>query len=494
VRIEAPERAAFGNGGRPCYKTAMPSEPRSEARPASRGQRALFTLSLLPILIALLVHSTHGPLPEAMVPMQAILGGAALAWIGAIVLAARGAGDLRLVIVGAVALRLLAFAGEPTLSDDVYRYAWEGNLLASGVSPYAYAPDAPELEEFRVLHPEVYERMNNPSVSAAYPPVTQYAAVAVTFLARLFTFGDDDPVLAAVTGLRCLFGFADLLVLLPLMVLLSRRRAATLAVAWGWSPLIALEFAGSGHFDSLGILLLVGALALLPTKRGERIGTEEWGALVLLTGAILVKFLPLAALPFFVRGPRAWKRLAWVVLFVVLAYAPFFLLPERGGGLLAGIGAYGLQWEGGSLVFRLIDRVVRDVPGLTWLDIRLQGRAIVLILWLACALWAWTRRLDPVRATGLLIAAFLVLSPTLHPWYLAWAVPFFALRPSLAWGWLIAAAPLAYWPLEGWRARGVWEEPAWLWAAYAGPFFALLILDRVLAARRAERERLELEP
>ena len=331
--------------------------------------------------------------------------------------------------------------------------------------------------------------MNNASVSAAYPPVTQYAAALVTVLARVFTFGDHDPVLSAVTGLRFLFGIVDLLVLLPLAVLLSRRRGmATLVVAWAWSPLLALEFAGSGHFDSLGILLLVGALALLPRERGETIGSEEWCALFLLSAAILVKFLPLVALPFFVRGPAAWKRLAWVVLFMLLAYAPLFLLPDGGRGLLAGLGQYGLQWEGGSLVFRWIDRIVRDVPGMAWFDLQLQGRACVFLLWLLCALWAWTRRYDPVRATGYLIACFLVLSPTLHPWYLAWALPFFALRPSLAWGWLVAAAPLLYWPLEGWRARGVWEEPAWLWPAYALPFFALLAVDRVIAARLAERD------
>lgn len=472
----------------PCYKTAMSPDPRPGEHSVSRGQRALFTLSLLPILGALLVHATHGPLPDAMVPMQAVLGVASLAWIVAVVLAARGAGDLRLVIVGAVALRLLAFAGEPSLSDDVYRYAWEGDLLASGVSPYAHAPEAPELAGFRLEHPEVYERMNNASVSAAYPPVTQYAATLVTVLARLVTSKGDDPALGAVTGMRMLFGLADLLVLLPLVVLLRRRSAAALAVAWGWSPLLALEFAGSGHFDSLGILLLVGALALLPEERGEKVGPEEWAALFLLSSAILVKFLPLVALPFFVRGPRAWKRLAWVVLILGLAYAPLFLLPDRGRGLLSGLGVYGLEWEGGSLVFRWIDRVVRDVPGLAVFDPRLMGRAFVFILWLGCALWAWTRRYDPVRATGYLVGCFLVLSPTLHPWYLAWAVPFFALRPSLAWGWLVAAAPLAYWPLAGWRTVGVWEEPTWLWPAYAAPFFALLCVDRLIAARRESRD------
>ena len=72
-------------------------------------------------------------------------------------------------------------------------------------------------------------------------------------------------------------------------------------------------------------------------------------------------------------------------------------------------------------------------------------------------------------------AAFLVLTPTLHPWYLTWIVPFLALRQSRAWIWLAAVAPLLYWPLEGWRTEAVWHEPLWLWPLVAVPFWALLL-------------------
>src|SRR5207244_12989540 len=90
------------------------------------------------------------------------------------------------------------------------------------------------------------------------------------------------------------------------------------------------------------------------------------------------------------------------------------------------------------------------------------------------------RGTDLVQGTGLAIAGFLVLSPTLHPWYLAWIAPFVALRPSLAWCVLIAAAPLLYAPLAGWQHEGKWIEPAWEWPVVALPFFALLFLERLL--------------
>ncbi|MCZ6596616.1 MAG: hypothetical protein O7B99_03150, partial [Planctomycetota bacterium] len=42
---------------------------------------------------------------------------------------------------------------------------------------------------------------------------------------------------------------------------------------------------------------------------------------------------------------------------------------------------------------------------------------------------------------------------------------------------LFALAPLFYWPLAGWRADGVWTEPAWLWPVVAAAFFGALAVE-----------------
>jgi hypothetical protein len=154
----------------------------------------------------------------------------------------------------------------------------------------------------------------------------------------------------------------------------------------------------------------------------------------------------------------------------VLAWLPF---ATNGGALLAGLSEYGLRWEAASLVFRWLEApfaAVLERDG-TWSDPRRVARVIAALLWLAVAACAWFRVEDPVRATGVAIGAFLVLSPTLHPWYLAWIVPFVAVTGSAAWLLLVALAPLLYWPLAGWHASGVWVEPGWLWPAVALPFF-----------------------
>jgi hypothetical protein len=91
-------------------------------------------------------------------------------------------------------------------------------------------------------------------------------------------------------------------------------------------------------------------------------------------------------------------------------------------------------------------------------------------IWLILALREWWRGSGALRASCVLLGAYLFLSPTLHPWYLCWLVPLLALYPSLAWWLLLALAPLCYWPMAGWKAIHVWYEPPWLWPAVALPF------------------------
>ena len=98
----------------------------------------------------------------------------------------------------------------------------------------------------------------------------------------------------------------------------------------------------------------------------------------------------------------------------------------------------------------------------------------------------WTKRCDALRAAFALIGLFLLLSPTLHPWYVTWIVPFLAFERSRAAHWLVVVAPLSYVLLPRWVNEGVWSEPAWLWPVVALPLLGLLAFD--------VRDRLRREP
>jgi hypothetical protein len=448
------------------------------------GRGALLVLALLPILAGAAAMLAAAPLDVSRPATWPALVLASGGWLTALVLARRlGDSPALLVVVacGALALRLLFLAGEFQLSDDIHRYAWEGALVGAGVDPYGAAPEAPELAAWRARWPETFARVNHPAVPAAYPPLAQGVHAAVVALA-----GGPEPGSGARLGLRLVHGASDLLVCVPLAILLrQRRRPLALLVAWAWNPWVALEFAGSGHLDALAILCLLSALACLRPLGLAGAGRASL-ALVFLAAGAAVKLLPAALVPFALRRARRPYLAALAGLAgLALALAPFVLatgaLPS-----LTGLGEYAFRWESFSLAYRGLEPLLERFGDYdeAWNDPRRLGRALVLLAWLALGVRAWRLGLEPARAAAWLVGGFLLLTPTLHPWYLAWIVPFLALRPMLGWSLLVALAPLLYWPVARWRVEGVWSEPGWLWPVLVLALLGGGVLD-LLRARRS---------
>ncbi len=453
--------------------------------------RFVFPAAWAVIVGALGAGSALGTLPEHRTAWLVALLTAGAAWVLAL-RAARAIPDSKrweaFVIGGAIVLRLVLWLGDPATSDDIHRYVWEGGLVAEGVSPYAHAPDSDELADYRTRWANVYAEMNNRSVSAAYPPLAQ-AAFAVVVA------GASDA--SAARALRGFFALCDVAVGVVLVACLRRTgRGSARAVVWAWSPLVALEYAGAGHFDALGVLLLVAAIwsflrADASSSPGGRAG------FVLLGAGMGVKLLPALLVPFAwrataARGDVSMRRAAlvgsaWVATALGALLCALLLLEGGWTGIARGVSAYALRWESFNLGFRLFDTPISAVleRGGGVFDARRVARGVAFALWVATGVYAWRRASAGRTAESLfaaafwMIAAFLVLTPTLHPWYLTWLVPFLAFCPSRAWTYVLVVAPLLYWPLTEWRAHGVWVEPRWLWPVVTLPFVALALRDRL---------------
>ncbi|TMK82347.1 MAG: hypothetical protein E6G57_17410, partial [Actinobacteria bacterium] len=129
-----------------------------------------------------------GPILHARWHLLLVLGVWAAAWLLGVVAVFRLPTRLAvgLVLVAALTVRLAALGGPPTTSDDLYRYAWDGRVQASGADPYARTPLAPELVGLRdrwlwpdaqgcahLDRPPGCTRLNRPAERTIYPPVAE---------------------------------------------------------------------------------------------------------------------------------------------------------------------------------------------------------------------------------------------------------------------------------------------------------------------------------
>ena len=362
------------------------------------------------------------------------------------------AGAAPLVLAVAIAARLALLPVTPTLSDDLYRYAWEGRVAAHGLDPYRSSPADPSLASLRdrTIHP----RINHPELSTLYPPLS---IAGFALVSRI------SPSLRAI---KVWIALHDLALVALLIVWVRRYDGSALpAIAYAWNPLVLVEYSGSGHNDPTAIVWLVASL--LWAERRPVVS-----ALALAAG-VLTKLAPLVALPFLmVRWP--WRaRLA--ALAVLIPGLGWFWSETRGAD--SGLTAYSRTWANNELLFQPLLAVVRDP---------IRARLAVAALLLAFMAWMLWRRWPPPRATRESLRAGLLLSPVAHPWYLGWVLALEPLALSPPWVLLSLTAILSYGVLAAPAEGGRFHLPmAWRWFEYGLP----LALAIVLAAKRTRARR-----
>ena len=373
------------------------------------------------------------------------------------------------IVLWAILFRATLLAGDPHLSDDIYRYIWDGRVQLAGLNPYSFAPSSPQLGELR---DHLYFAINHKEIPTVYPPFAQMFFALVC------------AIQPSVLMMKLCLTICEVGLIFVIVSLLRRRGQDTRrALLYAWQPLAVIEVAGNGHVDALGVFLLL--LALLWLSAGHRYATAAALAL-----AFLSKLLPLMALPVIWRelGRRHSGLARWfhpagrmpAVLFAALSAAGYVVYSTAGTRVAEGLEIYLRKWRFNDSLYGIILDTVETSMNSSGETALMQARWVSLVLLAAVSVWSTLRIADPLRAVFLVVAAYLLLTPTMHPWYLLWLLPFIPFFPKPAWLVLSWSAFLAYEVLDRYRSGGDWVEESWVrWVEY-GPVYLLLLLPALV--------------
>ncbi|MEQ8324717.1 MAG: hypothetical protein RIC15_07730 [Vicingaceae bacterium] len=315
----------------------------------------------------------------------------------------------RYLIIASIAMRFCLLFYQPNLSDDFYRFAWDGELVVSGINPYEYLPeelDGNKLSQQQLL---LRNKMNSPNYYSVYPPLNQY-------LFAFAAFFSGGSLFVMVVLLKCLLFLFDLLSIFLLPKLLSAiGQPLHYAALYLLNPLVVIETIGNLHFEGVSVAMLILFFYFL-TK-----GTMYFMPLFLGMAAS-IKLLP------FVLFPLIWRKLGLVrgAIVLVLAGLLFWLsfIPFLDHQFIAhifdSIGLYFNSFEFNAGIYYVVRAIGFEATGYN--IIATAGTTMALVstmLILALALTLEVRTWEVFFSLGLIsFFVYYLLGTTVHPWYL----------------------------------------------------------------------------
>jgi alpha-1,6-mannosyltransferase len=377
---------------------------------------------------------------------------------------------LKSLLLVAVITRIAIIPATPTLSDDMYRYVWDGQISLSLENPYEKKPSEwMEQEEIpRFLDTTLYSHLNSQEYYSVYPPFTQLFFATGTLIARTESGG-------AVFWTKSLIVLTEITLLFIIVPLLRRMgKDPGMVAIYAFNPLVLIEISGNMHLEGISILFLALALMYYQGKKGIRSGTM----LGLSVGAKLTPFilLPVMALA---TNFKQWFSFALAAVAMSALLLSPLLVDQAWMNFSESLRLYFQTFEFNASFYYLFSFVGEWIKGYNWIAVIGPFTSGVFLILYLISLYLIKRKRIPKQKIPevmmLVLTIFFLFQTTVHPWYILPLVLLAALtgwRYPIVWSGIIFLSYHAY-------SSTPYGENLWVTAiSYAVLFASAWWLDR----------------
>lgn len=344
--------------------------------------------------------------------------------------------SLKTAMLVGILFRTIAWLAIPELSDDYFRFLWDGSIWKEGINPYLFTPN--QLVDKNSLEGNYYQlllqSMNSENYFTVYPPFNQYL-----FGASAVLFGSTGNWLSVV-GLKLWIYLAEIGSIILLPFLLKRFKVNQKnALLYILNPLVVIELCGNAHFEGVMIFLLLVSIYLL--KKNKWLFAAAFFAL-----SVSIKLIPLWFLPllFYRLGLKKLLIFSSLVIGInALLFWPFasqeFLLNFQ-----KSINLYFQSFQFNSFVYSIsIDFVPEVLKGI-W-------ASLLLVFPLGALAWFSLSKVSMLKnlpaKMSMSQAFYYFFSAVIHPWYLTTVLAFSVFHPVkyiLVWSYVIGLSYFTY--------------------------------------------------
>lgn len=368
------------------------------------------------------------------------------------------------LVFAGILFRFICILAIPNLSDDFYRFLWDGRAWVTGINPYLILPEnnTSIITEGATL----YKGMGsmNGSHYTCYPPLNQYAFGIPALL-------DGNNLLLSTIIMRVTLMLSDLVTLFYGTKLLQLFRIDSKKIfLYFLNPFIIIELTGNLHYEGMMIALLSASLYYLFKSKNHLSAT-------LFAGAISIKLIPLIFLPVFFRKLGFKKMIVYGVIVAavnIILFIPF-LSQDLLDNFMSSIHLYFQNFEFNASIYYIIRAIGYKVKGYN--IIQSVGKVtpfIVIAITLALSfLRKNEKKVTLITSMLFVICCYYFLSSIVHPWYIA--IPLFLslftrFNFAVVWSYAVIFSYSAY-------ISSTYQENLWLVGLEYVLVFGCLLLE-----------------
>ena len=328
--------------------------------------------------------------------------------------------SIKQILFAAVILRIGSAFILPSLSDDVYRFIWDGQLIVNGENPIVTTPNE-YIQGLSSLNPDytyltsLHSSINHPQFYTCYPPLMQAVFTVAAF------FGGSS-IFASIIIIKIIIAFADSVAIFFIIKILKRLNADVKSVVlYALNPLVIVEGAGNAHFEVMQVMFVVVSIYFILENK-YYVAAIFWGL------AIDTKLLPLMLLPLVMRFIGLKKGI--VFSFISVAVAGLLFVPFIATGSIDGfaksINLYFQNFEFNASIYYLAREIGWWFKGYNYISF--IGPLLMCIFLAFYAVIFFIKRELTFSQFGLytliILSLYYFFATTVHPWYMINFLPF----------------------------------------------------------------------
>jgi hypothetical protein len=293
----------------------------------------------------------------------------------------------------------------PNLSDDIYRFFWDGILMQNGISPYAHLPSQLIDENFLLENlKQVFPLLNSPDYYSIYPPINQVFFYLFAFIKDIIGFAIGLKILYAVCHFLAWYGWDKFI---------SKDEFYLLYFA---NPLVIIEGIGNLHAEIVMIAFLIATYISIEKYKPSLAGLT-------LALAVSVKLLPLMLLPYlFLKYKKNHQLKPFLISFMLTCFVCFVPLVWSLDieNLIKSVDLYFRKFEFNASLYYIERWLGFRLSGYNQINLigPLNGLVTMIIILYFSYKNSNSDENNFLKMGYISFMVYLLLATTVHPWYI----------------------------------------------------------------------------